>query len=163
MDFTPPDINIMKFVDSQGGPSNSASATSTTPIEVQTTSIPAGSQFSLSNIPEEELAKLENDALIEFEKKKVKPAVVFQASDPVPPPSTSKDPASGNSSVTPAYEPHPRRIQKRPAALQSPYIDFVTKRTFHCSKDVCDLYAAVCAHGNARSNISTKAQECVCP
>jgi hypothetical protein len=153
----------MKFVDSQGGPSNSASATSTTPIEVQTTSIPAGSQFSLSNIPEEELAKLENDALIEFEKKKVKPAVAFQSSDPLPPPSISKDPASGNSSVTPAYEPHPRRIQKRPAALQSPYIDFVTKRTFHCSKDVCDLYAAVCAHGNARSNISKKAQECVCP
>jgi hypothetical protein len=95
---------------------------------------------------------LENDALIEFEKKKVKPAVVFQASDPVPP-------ASGNSSVTPAYEPHPRRIQKRPAALRSPYIDFVIKRTFHCSKDVCDLYAAVCAHGNVRSTISTKAQE----
>jgi hypothetical protein len=152
----------MKFVDSQGGPSNSTGATSTAPIEVQTTSTPAGSQFSLSNILEEELAKLENDARIEFEKKKVKPAVVFQASNPIPP-STFKDPASGNSSVTPAYEPHPRRIQKRPAALRSPYIDFVTKRTFHCSKDVCDLYVAVYAHGNARSTISTKAQECVCP
>jgi len=67
----------MKFVDSQGGPSNSVGATSTTPIEVQTTSTLVGSQFSLSNIPEEELDKLENDALIEFEKKKVKPAVVF--------------------------------------------------------------------------------------
>jgi len=77
LDFTPPDINIMKFVDSQGGPNNFAGATSTTPIEVQTTSTPASSQFSLSNIPEEELAKLENDALIEFEKKKVKLAVVF--------------------------------------------------------------------------------------
>ena len=67
----------MKFVDSQGGPSNSTGATSTTPIEVQTTSATTSSQFSLSNILEEELAKLENDALIEFEKKKVKPAVVF--------------------------------------------------------------------------------------
>ena len=152
----------MKFVDSQGGPSNSTGATSTTPIEVQTTSTLVGSQFSLSNIPEE-LAKLKNDALIEFEKKKVKLAVVFQAYDPVPPPSTSKEPASGNSSVTPAYEPHPRRIQKRLAALRSPYIDFATKRTSQCSKDVCDLYAAMCAHRNTRSTISTKAQECVCP
>jgi len=76
LDSTPPDINITKFVDSQGGPNNFAGATSTTPIEVQTTSTPASSQFSLSNIPEE-LAKLKNDALIEFEKKKVKLAVVF--------------------------------------------------------------------------------------
>ncbi|CAD6240320.1 unnamed protein product [Miscanthus lutarioriparius] len=131
LDFTPPDINIVKFVDSQGGPNNFAGATSTAPIEKRN------------------LLSWKNDALIEFEKKKVKLAVDFQASDPVPPPSTSKEPASGNSSVTPAYEPHPRRIQKRPAALRSPYIDFATKRTFHYSKDVCDLYAAVCAHGNA--------------
>ncbi|CAD6220545.1 unnamed protein product [Miscanthus lutarioriparius] len=67
--------------DSQGGPSNYVGATSTAPSEVQTTSTTAGSQFSLSNILEEKLAKLENDALIEFEKKMVKPAVVFQASD----------------------------------------------------------------------------------
>ena len=106
---------------------------------------------------------MENDALIEFEKKKVKPAVMFQATDPAPPPSTSKEPASGNSSVTPAYEPHPRRIQKRPTALRSLYIDFAIKRTFHCSKDVCDLYDVVCAYENARSTISKKAQECVCP
>ena len=88
---------------------------------------------------------MENDALIEFEKKKVKLAVVFQASDPVPPPSTSKEPASDNSSVTPAYEPHPRRIQKRPAALRSPYIDFATKRTSIAAR-MFVIYMLLCVH-----------------
>jgi hypothetical protein len=86
---------------------------------------------------------MESDAINEVAMRKAKPAVVFEPCDPVPPPctskelaagisapstskdpassvplaSTSKDPASGNCSVTPAYFPHPRRIEKRPPAF----------------------------------------------
>jgi hypothetical protein len=54
-----------------------------------------------------------------------------------------KEPFSANSSVTPAFKPAPTRRLRKAAALKSPYDDNATKRQFHCSKEVRQLYDSI--------------------
>uniref|UniRef100_K4ALW6 Ubiquitin-like protease family profile domain-containing protein n=1 Tax=Setaria italica TaxID=4555 RepID=K4ALW6_SETIT len=61
-------------------------------------------------------------------------------------PVTPQEPASVNSSVTPAYQPAPRRELKRTAALQSPL----------CSKAVCKVYNAVLTSNGPSTRSSNK-------
>jgi hypothetical protein len=161
----------MQFVDPPGVPSSPADAAPAAPFEVQTTPTSTGSDWSLSMLSEEVLAQMESDAINQVAMRKAKPAVAFEPCDPVPPPCTSKElsagisapstskdpassvplasaskvPASGNCSVTPVYFPHPRRIEKRPVAFRSPYIDFAKKR-LSVAVRMFMIYMMSCVH-----------------
>jgi hypothetical protein len=54
-----------------------------------------------------------------------------------------KEPFLANSSVTPAFKPAPTRRLRKAAALKSPYADNATKKQFHCSKEVRQLYDSI--------------------
>jgi hypothetical protein len=87
-----------------------------------------GSRCTLDELSDGQLQKLEDDAIKEIESRKRK-----AMAEP------------GTASVTPAYQPAP----KRPRAVfhvRSPFVDYTTKLSFKCSKEVRAVYAAVCAH-----------------
>ncbi|CAD6232376.1 unnamed protein product [Miscanthus lutarioriparius] len=119
LDFTPPDFKL--FDEDNISSTKSAGGF-------------GGATCSLDEIPEEEFHKLEDDAIKENESRKRKALV--------------EEPSSGKLSVTLAYQPPPKRALKRPATLRSPYVDYTSKMDFKCTKDVCDVYDAVCAHAS---------------
>ncbi|KAE8819473.1 hypothetical protein D1007_02703 [Hordeum vulgare] len=56
-----------------------------------------------------------------------------------------------SSSRTPAAAAHERRVVRVPAQLRSPYVDPQNADPFYCSKEVCDIYDAVCEHSTPRT------------
>jgi hypothetical protein len=127
LDFTPPDFNL--FDEDDISPTKSAGGS-------------GGATCSLDELAEEDFQKLEDDAIKEIESRKRK--------------ALAEEPSSGKLSVTPAYQPPPKRALKRPAILRSPYVDYTSKLDFKCSKDVCGVYDAVCAHARSTRSQPTE-------
>ncbi|CAL4981046.1 unnamed protein product [Urochloa decumbens] len=127
-----------------------------------------GSAFSLDQMDAELLQIIENDAIQRIQERKARSTQFERASTSdindlqdapeastdvaatvvgtaTTPASMRPEPASVNSSVTPAYQPAPRRRLRKAVVLQSPYVDFTADKSFRCSKEACDVYNAVVA------------------
>ena len=156
LDFTPPECNIMKFIDEQESPENVGHSKNEEKGKQldQTWQTEPRSTFSLDGYDEEFWSKLELEAIKKLEMSKNNPQVISDApislcdtslaDISVTPQEPSRASSSAaNPSASPAYQPAPRRRLNKAAALQSPYIDFTSKRSFKCSKDVCAAYNAV--------------------
>jgi hypothetical protein len=130
LDFTPPDFKLIDEDD----------ISSTQPARGF-----GSPTCSLDEISKATFKKMEDDAIKEVASRKRKALV--------------EEPSSGKFSVTPAYQPPPKRALKRSASLRSPYVDYTSKLDFKCSKDVYDVYDAVCAH--ARSTRGSQPTEYV--
>ncbi|KAE8782651.1 hypothetical protein D1007_43917 [Hordeum vulgare] len=61
-----------------------------------------------------------------------------------------------SSSRTPVAPAHERRVVRVPAQLRSPYIGPQNAHPFYCSKEVCDIYDAVCQHSTPRTRSKGK-------
>ncbi|CAL5042965.1 unnamed protein product [Urochloa decumbens] len=118
-----------------------------------------GSAFSLDQIDAGLLQLIEEDAIQRIQERKARSAQLERAptgdilgdqdapqastdtaaasvGTGTTPASMRPEPASVNSSVTPAYQPAPRRRLRKAAVLQSPYVDFTRAKSFRCSKEV---------------------------
>ncbi|WVZ58090.1 hypothetical protein U9M48_008396 [Paspalum notatum var. saurae] len=167
LDFTPPDINLMKFVecDDEQTPSKPQDDTTSKQAETFLHDESAYSNF-FEQIDKSLLREIEDNAIRVINMKKSKERNIQASSSKrnnntvVEPselaaritPSAATDPSSVKLSVTPAYRP-PNIMLKVPAVLRSPFLDTAPNR-FKCSKLVCELYNAVCASGE-RSTRST--------
>jgi hypothetical protein len=169
LDFTPPDFNLLKFIDeSPENVSQSENKEKEKQLD-QSWQTEPGSASTFDGFDEELWLKVEQDALKKFEMVKKGPHVISDAPisqfkevkgqgsmgavastqptkaaisvTPLAPPTVS--PSAANSSASPTYQPAPRRRLHKAAALQSPYVDFTSKRSFKCSKVVCEAYNAV--------------------
>ncbi|WVZ79040.1 hypothetical protein U9M48_026668, partial [Paspalum notatum var. saurae] len=167
LDFTPPEINLMKFVecDDEQTPSKPQDYTIGKQAETFLHDESAYSNF-FEQIDESLLREIEDNAIrvINMKKSKERNAqatsskrnnnIVVEPSELAAriTLSAATDPGSVKLSVTPAYHP-PNRMLKVPAVLRSPFLDTTANR-FKCSKEVCEVYNAVCASGG-RSTRST--------
>jgi hypothetical protein len=152
LDFTPPDFNLLKFVDeSPENVSQSENKEKEKQLD-QSWQTEPGSASGFDGFDEEFWLKFEQDALKKFEMVKkgscstgavasAQPTKAAISVTPLAPPTVS--PSVANSSVSPTYQPAPRRRLHKAAALQSPYVDFTSKKSFKCSKVVCEAYNAV--------------------
>ncbi|CAL5038382.1 unnamed protein product [Urochloa decumbens] len=139
-----------------------------------------GSAFSLDQIDAGLLQLIEEDAIQRIQERKARSAQLERAptgdilgdqdapqastdtaaasvGTGTTPASMRPEPASVNSSVTPAYQPAPRRRLRKAAVLQSPYVDFTGAKSFRCSKEVCDVYNAVLASQRSSTRSSQEA------
>ncbi|CAL4962269.1 unnamed protein product [Urochloa decumbens] len=112
-----------------------------------------GSAFSLDQIDAGLLQLIEEDAIQRIQERKARSAQLERAptgdilgdqdapqastdtaaasvGTGTTPASMRPEPASVNSSVTPAYQPAPRRRLRKAAVLQSPYVDFTAAKSF---------------------------------
>ncbi|CAN6174110.1 unnamed protein product [Urochloa humidicola] len=154
LNFTPPECNIMKFVDSSQANQNGTLGENSNSYNG------SGSVCPLDLLDEEILSKIEEEAIQEINMRKLNSVTATSKSPQIPasaptitppiaatsfsPLATDIDPASANSSVTPAYQPHPRRQTRKAAALRSPFVD-IQATSFKCNKVVCDVYNVVLA------------------
>ncbi|CAL5090530.1 unnamed protein product [Urochloa decumbens] len=139
-----------------------------------------GSAFSLDQMDAELLQLIEDDAIQQIQERKARSAQFEMASTSdinglqdgpqastdvaatvvgtaTTPASMRPEPASVNSSVTPAYQPAPRRRLRKAAVLQYPYVDFTADKSFRCSKKVCEVYNAVVASQGSSTRSSQAA------
>ncbi|CAL4980346.1 unnamed protein product [Urochloa decumbens] len=181
LDFTPPDFDIMKSIN-EHEPTQPQEQQSTPQPEKQPghQGLEPGSVFSLDQIDAGLLQLIEEDAIQRIQERKARSAQLErppagdilgdheapQASTDIAtaavgtattPASMRPEPASVNSSVTPAYQPAPRRRLRKAAVLQSPYVDFTAAKSFRCSKEVCDVYNAVLASQRSSTRSSQEA------
>ncbi|CAN6273204.1 unnamed protein product [Urochloa humidicola] len=168
LNFTPPECNIMKFVDSsqahhQGQANQNGNLG-------ENSNSGSGSVCPLDLLDEDMLRKIEEEAIQEINSRKLncvagtsKSSPVLAASSSRTPPvgaagtsmdplQTYEDPASGNSSVTPAYQPPPRRQTRKAAVFRSPFVDIEATNLFKCNKAVNDIYNAVLAMASKGSS-----------
>jgi hypothetical protein len=211
LDFTPPEINLMKFIDEQdptppeGEPSKPMPPVGQTPYQtpaarqLSTQNPPPsnafwlnepGSVWCLDELTEEDFLEIEENAIQQLKMKKAQDTEA-QASElnsshtgpilrsseqsvqilndkgatPVDAAAVAakgKEPLSANSSVTPAFKPAPTRRLRKAAALKSPYDVNATKKQFHCSKEVCQLYDSILqTHAHPDRSRDLKSEEYV--
>ncbi|CAL5010773.1 unnamed protein product [Urochloa decumbens] len=183
LDFTPPDFDIMKSIDEQE-PTTSGWQLSTPQLDNHSglQGNDPSSSCSLDQIECEFWQKVEEDAIEQVKKRKISSAQLEGATTvdikghedavqirtdvaatvvgtTITPVSVRKEPGSVNSSVTPAYQPAPRRQPRKGAALQSPYVGITAVNSFRCSKDVCDVYNAVLASQGPTTRSSPKSKK----
>ncbi|CAL4966916.1 unnamed protein product [Urochloa decumbens] len=181
LDFTLPDFDIMKSIN-EHEPTQPQEQRSTPQPEKQPghQGLEPGSVFSLDQIDAGLLQLIEEDAIQRIQERKARSAQLeraptgdilgdqdaLQASTDIAaaavgtattPASMRLEPGSVNSSVTPAYQPAPRRHLRKAAVLQSPYVDFTAAKSFRCSKEVCDVYNAVLASQRSSTRSSQEA------
>jgi hypothetical protein len=153
MDFTPPEINIMKWVEEEEKPPSAEQISKT-----DHTTEPGYDYWD--GFDEDALREIEENALKQFELKKSQvnqdaaatssqgnPEVGSKEVEKLTPPAdveprttTDVEPSSVNSSVAPAFHPAPRRVVRKTRALKSPYTDAAPRKGFKCSKEVRHVY-----------------------
>lgn len=175
-DFSPPDCNIMKFIDSGSQQGEAAvhfiekgcmaDCTEEVP-EAKGLPLEQGSATHswLDDLSSEELDKLLQDAERQRQvridescsrnmnfhdksvasiEKNIELSLIEDLQDRTPAPSVHEPPSGASISGTVTFELQPKRMYKVPAALRSPYIDYSSKNTFKCSKEICMVYNVVC-------------------
>ncbi|XP_062198830.1 uncharacterized protein LOC133901491 [Phragmites australis] len=87
--------------------------------------------------------------------KNIEVSLIEDLQDRTPAPSVHEPPSGASISDTATFELQPKRMYKVPAALRSPYIDYNSKNTFNCSKEICMVYNVVC-RASGRSTRSSQ-------
>ncbi|CAO2177240.1 unnamed protein product [Urochloa humidicola] len=168
LDFTPPECDPMKFIDSsqQHHPGQAASSPSVPHLNGnlgQNSDAGAASICPLDFLDEDMLTKIEEEAIKEINARKLNSLADTSKTPPVCVAGTSNNPivpdqdqGSGNSSATPAYQPPPRRQARKAAALRSPFLDIQAINLFKCNKAVNDVYNAVLAMDSKRPSARSR-------
>ncbi|TVT99417.1 hypothetical protein EJB05_55238, partial [Eragrostis curvula] len=122
---------------------------------------------------EEELMALEQEARRKCERKVLmnKQGAFHEAAPPLETPSKTQTlqqtlgclsinaSSAPSTSITPAFQPAPRRPLKLPAVMRSPYVDYNTKPNFKCSTIINKVYDAVIASSPSTSRRTTRSSQ----
>jgi hypothetical protein len=158
MDFTPPEINIMKWVEEEEKSPAAEQISKTDHMKE------LGSDYS-DDFDEDALREIEKNALKQFQLKKSQarqdaaatssqkiPEVGSKEVEKLTPPAeitvgetttrttTDAEPSSVNSSVAPAFHLAPGRVVRKTRVLKSQYTDIAPRKGFKCSNEVCHVY-----------------------
>jgi hypothetical protein len=158
MDFTPPEINIMKWVEEEEKSPAAEKISKTDHMKEP------GSDY-WDGFDEDALREIEENALKQFQLKKSQasqdaaaisrqgnPEVGSKEVEKLTPPAeitvgetttrttTDVEPSSVNSSVAPTFHLAPRRVVRKTRVLKSPYTDVAPRKGFKCSNEVRHVY-----------------------